>query len=83
MSTAIEFNNISKQYCLGLISNKTLSNDLTRWWQTTALHKEDTCFKIGSMNDRFTAADSDYVLALKDIDFKVEQGDVVGILLLD
>ena len=80
MSTAIEFNNISKQYRLGLVSTKTLSHDLNRWWQTAVLHKEDPYLKIGSTNDRSQAADSEYVWALKDIDFKVEQGDVVGII---
>ena len=80
MSTAIEFNNISKQYKLGLVSTKTLSHDLNRWWQTKILGKEDPYLKIGSVNDRSAKADSDYVWALKDIDFKVEQGDVVGII---
>ncbi len=80
MSTAIEFNNISKQYRLGLVSTKTLSHDLNRWWQTTVLHHEDPYLKVGSINDRSTAADSEYVWALRDIDFKVEQGDVVGII---
>ncbi len=80
MSTAIEFNNVSKQYRLGLVSTKTLSHDLNRWWQTTVLRKEDPYLKIGSVNDRTKAADSEYVWALKDIDFKVEQGDVVGII---
>ena len=80
MSTAIEFNNISKQYRLGLVSTKTLSHDLNRWWQTSVLHKEDPYLKIGSVNDRSMAADSEYVWALRDIDFKVEQGDVVGII---
>ena len=80
MTTAIEFNNISKQYRLGLVSTKTLSHDLNRWWQTSVLHKEDPYLKIGSVNDRSKAADSEYVWALKDIDFKVEQGDVVGII---
>ena len=80
MTTAIEFNNISKQYRLGLVSTRTLSHDLNRWWQTSVLHKEDPYLKIGSVNDRSTAADSEYVWALKDIDFKVEQGDVVGII---
>ena len=41
---------------------------------------EDPYLKIGSVNDRSKAADSEYVWALKDIDFKVEQGDVVGII---
>ncbi len=80
MPTAIEFNNISKQYRLGLVSTRTLSHDFNRWWQTAVLHKEDPYLKIGSVNDRSTAADSEYVWALKDIDFKVEQGDVVGII---
>ncbi len=80
MPTAIEFNNISKQYRLGLVSTRTLSHDLNRWWQTSVLHKEDPYLKIGSVNDRSTAADSEYVWALKDIDFKVEQGDVLGII---
>ena len=80
MSTAIEFNNVSKQYKLGLVSTKTLSHDLNRWWQTQILGKEDPYLKIGSVNDRSAKADSDYVWALKDIDFKVEQGDVVGII---
>ena len=80
MPTAIEFNNISKQYRLGLVSTRTLSHDLNRWWQTAVLHKEDPYLKIGSVNDRSSAADSEYVWALKDIDFKVEQGDVVGII---
>ena len=80
MSTAIEFNNISKLYRLGLVSSGTLSNDLKRWWQMSILGKEDPFLKVGSVNDRSTAADSEYVWALKDIDFKVEQGDVVGII---
>lgn len=42
--------------------------------------KEDPYLKIGSVNDRAKSADSDFVWALRDIDFKVEQGDVVGII---
>jgi len=78
--TAIEFNNISKQYRLGLVSTKTLSHDLNRWFQMNVRGKEDPYLKIGSVNDRSATADSDYVWALKNIDFKVEQGDVVGII---
>ena len=80
MTTAIEFNNISKLYRLGLVSSGTLSNDLKRWWQMSVLGKEDPFLQVGSINDRTKAADSEYVWALKDIDFKVEQGDVVGII---
>ena len=44
------------------------------------LGKEDPYLKIGETNDRATAGGSDYVWALRDIDFKVEQGDVLGII---
>lgn len=77
---AIEFENISKQYKLGYVSTKTLSHDLNRWWTVHVRHKEDPYLKIGSINDRSKKADSDYVWALKDINFNVEQGDVVGII---
>ena len=80
MTTAIEFEHISKQYRLGLVSTGTLSHDLKRWWTVSILRKEDPYLKIGSVNDRSKKADSEYVWALRDIDFKVEQGDVVGII---
>ncbi len=78
--TAIEFENISKQYRLGLVSTRTLSHDLNRWWQTSILGKEDPYLKIGETNDRSKKGESEYVWALKDINFKIEQGDVVGII---
>lgn len=80
MSTAIEFEHVSKQYRLGLVSTKTLSHDIRRFWITNILHREDPYLKIGEINDRSTRGASEYVWALRDIDFKVEQGDVVGII---
>ena len=80
MATAIEFDHVGKQYRLGLVSTRTLSHDFNRWWQMNIMKKEDPYLKIGETNDRTTAGHSDYVWALRDIDFKVEQGDVVGII---
>ena len=80
MATAIEFNHVSKQYRLGLVSTKTLSHDIRRWWLTSIMGQEDPYLKIGETNDRATKGNSEYVWALRDIDFKVEQGDVVGII---
>ena len=80
MPTAIEFENISKQYRLGLVSTGTLSHDLNRFWQTKVLRREDPYLKVGEVNDRAHKGASEYVWALKDINFKVEQGDVVGII---
>jgi lipopolysaccharide transport system ATP-binding protein len=43
-------------------------------------HKEDPFLKIGETNDRSHKGSSNFVWALKDINFNVEQGDVVGII---
>ena len=80
MSTAIEFNNISKQYRLGVVSSGTIRADFQRWWTVNIRGKEDPFLKVGETNDRASKGSSEYVWALKDIDFKVEQGDVVGII---
>ncbi len=80
MSTAIKFENISKQYRLGLVSTQTLSHDLNRWWKMNIQGKEDPYLKIGEVNDRAHKGVSDYVWALKDINFEVQQGDVLGII---
>jgi len=77
--TAIEFENISKQYQLGKIGTGTLSKDLNRWWAHVR-GKEDPYLKIGQVNDRTKHADSEFVWALRDINLKIEQGDVVGII---
>lgn len=80
MPTAIEFENISKQYRLGLVSTQTISHDLKRWFAMNIQGKEDPYLKIGEVNDREHKGESEYVWALRDINFKVEQGDVLGII---
>ncbi|MBO7537962.1 MAG: ABC transporter ATP-binding protein [Prevotella sp.] len=77
---AIQFENVGKLYRLGTVGTGTLSHDLNRWWKTRVLHQEDPYLKIGETNDRATHGHSDYVWALKNISFSVEQGDVVGII---
>lgn len=78
-NTVIEFNNVGKQYILGMIGTGTLSQDLNRWWARVR-GKEDPFLKIGETNDRTQKGESRFVWALRDITFKVEQGDVVGIV---
>lgn len=76
---AIKFENVSKQYRLGVVGTGTISHDLNRWWHLVR-GKEDPYLKVGEVNDRSSKAISQYVWALKDINFEVEQGDVVGII---
>lgn len=80
MSSVIEFQHVGKQYRLGRVGTGTLSHDLNRFWQTKILRREDPYLRIGDSNDRSIRASSEYVWALRDIDFKVEQGEVLGII---
>ena len=74
---AIEFKHVGKQYRLGVVSTGTFSHDLNRWWAMNVLGKEDPFLRIGESG---RADRGEFVWALRDIDFSVEQGDVVGII---
>lgn len=80
MQPVIRFENVSKLYRLGTVGTGTIAHDLRRWWITSVRHKEDPYLKIGETNDRSSKGQSDYVYALKDINFDVQEGDVLGII---
>lgn len=75
----LKVENLSKQYRLGLVGTGTIRDDLKRWWYNIR-GKEDPFLKIGDENDRSARANSNYVWALKDINFEVKQGEVLGII---
>lgn len=76
---ALHVEDVSKQYRLGQVGTGTITHDLNRFWHKVR-GKEDPYLKIGEANDRTQKGNSDYVWALKDINFEIQQGDAVGII---
>ncbi len=78
-SKILKIENLSKLYRLGQIGTGTISHDLNRWWSKIN-GKQDPFKKVGQINDRSNESESNFVYALKDIDFEVDKGDVLGII---
>jgi len=78
-NVVIKVENISKQYRLGAVGTGSFAHDINRSWYRLR-GKEDPYLKIGEINDRTKTGNSDYVWALKDINFDVKQGEVLGII---
>lgn len=79
MNPIIQVENLSKQYRLGQVGTGTIKDDLKRWWHRIR-GKEDPFLTIGESNDRSQKGNSEYVWALKDINFSVQPGEVLGII---
>lgn len=82
-SPVIQVENLSKLYRLGEVGTGTLQHDLNRWWHRVR-GKEDPYTKVGVANDRTRrkedSSQSDYVWALKEVNFEVSAGEVLGII---
>jgi lipopolysaccharide transport system ATP-binding protein len=78
-NNVLQVEDVSKMYKLGLVSTKSLAHDFNRWWHVMR-GKEDPYLRIGESNDRASVGESDYIYALRDINFTVKEGEAVGII---
>jgi lipopolysaccharide transport system ATP-binding protein len=78
-NVAIKVANLSKLYRLGEVGTGTISHDINRWWYRIR-GKEDPYAILGEENQRDAKGSSEWVWALKDVNFSVEQGVVFGII---
>jgi lipopolysaccharide transport system ATP-binding protein len=78
----IRVENLYKEYRLGTISHGTLHKDLQSWWARIR-GKEDPN-SIIALHDRLPergpSAENPHILALNDVSFDVQRGEVLGII---
>ncbi|GER80052.1 MAG: ABC transporter ATP-binding protein [Anaerolineales bacterium] len=77
MTTVISVENLSKIYRLGLIGTGTITTDFNVWWAKMR-GKPNPLLKIGEKDHG--NRDGEELWALRDVSFKVEQGEVLGII---
>jgi lipopolysaccharide transport system ATP-binding protein len=79
MNTVLKVEKLSKQYRLGMVGVNTFKEDTQRWWAKIR-GKEDPFLSIGVENNRTLADKNKFVWSLKDINFEIKQGEVLGII---
>jgi lipopolysaccharide transport system ATP-binding protein len=77
MTTVISVENLSKTYHLGQIGTGTFSRDLEVWWAKMR-GKPNPLLRIGQSDHG--NRDGEELWALQDVSFKVEQGEVLGLI---
>lgn len=76
---SLRVEHLAKQYRLGQVGTGTISHDLNRFWHRVR-GKEDPYLLVTETNQRESKGGGDYVWALNNVSFELEQGDVLGII---
>lgn len=79
MKPALKIEGVSKQYRLGRVGASSLRDDVQRLWARIQ-RSPNPFLSRGEVNDRTKKTEEAYVWALKDINFTVNPGEVLGII---
>jgi lipopolysaccharide transport system ATP-binding protein len=82
VETVIEVSNLSKKYRLGLVGTGSITDDIRRYWARIR-GKDDPTLNIAQSNvltDKGRLHSHDYIWALRDVNFSVKQGEVLGVI---
>lgn len=77
--TAIKVENVSKLYKLGYVGSGTFRDDV-KYFFDKLRGKQNAAELIAETNDREQKGKSEYVWALKDINFEVKRGEIWGVI---
>ena len=79
MSSVIKIENLSKVYRLGVLSSRTISQDLNRFFAKIR-GKEDPYLKVNEFNLRNSGSRNILIQALNNINLEVSKGEILGII---
>jgi len=79
MSIVLQAEDISKVFRLGDVGAKTITEDIrAAWYKLT--NRQNPYILNASSNNRETESNNDFVWALKNINFEVKQGEILGLI---
>ena len=79
MKTVVHVDHVSKMFRLGDVGSSTLTEDIRALFHRLSGKSNPHQIKAET-NDRVASGGSDYVWALKDINFEVKEGEIVGLV---